>query len=93
MFTDGLTYIKAIAKLNEMFPEHAFDLSSPVDSSIKSEKFIAGHRIPLLEYIILCNNMQAYLYLTETALVQEDPDAPYIALTYYTKNKDFREFF
>jgi hypothetical protein len=93
MFTDGLTYMKAIAKLNEMFPEHAFDLSSPVDSSIKSEKFIAGHRIPLLEYIILCNNMQVYLYLTETALVQEDPDAPYIALTYYTKNKDFREFF
>lgn len=37
--------------------------------------------------------MQVYLYLTETALVQEDPDAPYIALTYYTKNKDFREFF
>jgi hypothetical protein len=36
--------MKAIAKLNEMFPEHAFDLSSPVDSS-KSDKFIAGYKV------------------------------------------------
>jgi hypothetical protein len=82
-FDEGLLYLKTLRKLSEIFPEHAFDFSSPVNSSV-NEKFVAGHKIPFLEYAVLSQNLEIFSYLAETNDV--DPEGRYMALAYHVNN-------
>lgn len=42
--------------------------------------------------MILYKQLDIYDHLTGTNQLIEDPNAPYLALTYHTKNKYFRDY-